>query len=51
MDVTDETFESEVIGRSAETPKVRVQWPSGHVEEWSDVAIDRWITLKEGSGR
>jgi len=39
------------LGRSAETPKVRVQWPSGHVEEWSDVAIDRWITLKEGSGR
>ena len=39
------------LGRSAETPRVRVQWPSGHVEEWSDVAIDRWITLKEGSGR
>ena len=39
------------LGRSAETPKVRVQWPSGHVEEWSDVAIDRWTTLKEGSGR
>ena len=24
--------------------------PSGRVEEWPDVAIDRWTTLREGSG-
>ncbi|MBI3493202.1 MAG: CRTAC1 family protein [Acidobacteria bacterium] len=39
------------LGRAAENVKVRVQWPSGRAEEWPDVAVDRWITLKEGSGR
>jgi hypothetical protein len=39
------------LGRSAEKPNVQVRWPNGQVEEWSDVAIDRWITLKEGTGR
>jgi hypothetical protein len=39
------------LGDSAEAPRVRVRWPSGRVEEWSDVAIDRYTTLKEGVGR
>ena len=39
------------LGDSAEAPRVRVRWPSGHVEEWSDVALDRYTTLKEGGGR
>jgi enediyne biosynthesis protein E4 len=39
------------LGRSAEIPTVRVHWPSGHVQERSDVALDRWITLKEPSER
>ena len=39
------------LGRSVEKPKVQVQWPGGGVEEWPDVAVDRWLTLKEGSGR
>jgi hypothetical protein len=39
------------LGDSAEAPRVRVRWPSGRVEEWSDVAIDRYTTLKEGAGR
>ncbi len=39
------------LGRSAEKPKVQVRWPGGQVEEWSDVVVDRWITLKEGTGR
>ena len=38
------------LGSSAEKPAVQVRWPSGKLEEWSDIAIDRWITLKEGSG-
>ena len=38
------------LGTSADAPLVRVQWPSGRVEEWPDVAIDRWTTLREGSG-
>ena len=38
------------LGTSANAPLVRVQWPSGQVEEWPDVAIDEWTTLREGSG-
>ena len=39
-----------LIGLGASAPLVRVQWPSGRVEEWPDVAVDRWTTLREGSG-
>ena len=39
------------LGTSTEAPRVRVSWPGGRVEEWSDVPIDRWTTLREGSGR
>ena len=38
------------LGDSADAPRVRVTWPSGQVEEWTDVAIDRYTTLTEGSG-
>jgi len=38
------------LGASAEVPRVRVRWPDGTLEEWSGVAVDRWTTLKEGSG-
>ena len=30
--------------------KVQVFWPGGHVEEWPDVAVDRYSTLVENSG-
>jgi hypothetical protein len=39
------------LGDSTETPGVRVLWPSGRMEEWADVPIDRWTTLMEGTGR
>jgi predicted small lipoprotein YifL len=39
------------LGGSTETPRVRVLWPSGHVEEWSEVPIDRWTTLRQGGGQ
>ena len=39
------------LGTSQEIPSVRVQWPSGRVEEWPNVALDRYTTLKEGSGQ
>jgi len=39
------------LGDSTEPPTVRVHWPSGGVEEWRDVAIDRYVTLKEGTAR
>ena len=39
------------LGDSKERPTVRVRWPSGHVEEWHDVPIDRYTTLKEGTAK
>jgi hypothetical protein len=38
------------LGTSAAAPRARVIWPSGRVEEWTDVQIDRYTTLREGSG-
>lgn len=38
------------LGSATAVPRVRVHWPSGVVEEWRDVAIDRWTTLREGTG-
>ncbi len=29
---------------------VRVRWPSGVIEEWKNTPVDRYATLKEGSG-
>jgi enediyne biosynthesis protein E4 len=39
------------LGASVERPRVRVQWPDGQAEEWTDVAIDQYTTLVKGSGR
>jgi len=39
------------LGASAEKPRVRVVWPSGRAEEWTDVVIDRYTTLREGTAR
>jgi hypothetical protein len=39
------------LGESADPITVRVVWPSGKTESWADVAIDRYTTLTEGSGR
>jgi hypothetical protein len=39
------------LGSSSERPRVQVHWLGGGVEEWTDVAIDEWTTLKRGSGR
>ena len=39
------------LGDSVETPRVRVTWPGGRVEEWTSVPIDRYTTLREGTGR
>ena len=39
------------LGASMVKPAVRVQWSGGRVEEWLDLAIDRWRTLTEGEGR
>jgi hypothetical protein len=39
------------LGNSTERPTVRVRWPSGREEEWTDVPIDRYTTLKEGTAK
>jgi len=39
------------LGASTEPPQVRVIWPSGRSEVFPQVAIDRYATLTEGTGR
>jgi len=38
------------LGDRRERPTVRVHWPDGGSEEWSDVAIDTWTVLQQGKG-
>jgi hypothetical protein len=38
------------LGASMESPRVRVLWPDGQTEEWPSIPIDRYTTLKQGSG-
>ena len=38
------------LGSSPESPTVRVTWPSGMIEEWTDLPVDRYTTLTEGTG-
>jgi enediyne biosynthesis protein E4 len=30
---------------------IRVIWPDGRDERWENVTVDRWMTLREGTGR
>jgi hypothetical protein len=39
------------LGDTTTIAKVRVEWPDEKSEEWTDVPIDRYTTLKEGEGR
>ncbi len=39
------------LGQSSKAERVRVVWPDGTTEEWKDVAVDRYTTLREGSGQ
>jgi hypothetical protein len=36
------------LGDSSAPPTVRVTWPDGRTEEWKNVPVDRYTTLKEG---
>ena len=38
------------LGQSTQSPRVRVLWPSGRTEEWTDVPVDEYTTLTEGGG-
>jgi enediyne biosynthesis protein E4 len=39
------------LGASTEPVTVRVQWPDGTLESWTNQPVDRWTTLKQGSGK
>jgi hypothetical protein len=39
------------LGESAAPVRVRVTWPGGREEMWSEVPADRYTTLREGEGR
>jgi hypothetical protein len=39
------------LGSSTAVPRIQVIWPSGRVEEWTDVPVDRYTTFREGGGR
>ena len=36
------------LGAASRVKAVRVRWPDGTVEEWNDVGIDKYFTLREG---
>jgi len=38
------------IGRTGSVSKIRAYWAGGKVEEWKDLAVNRYHTLREGSG-
>jgi hypothetical protein len=38
------------LGDRPEIAGVEVRWPGGRVERWTDVPVDRWTVLREGSG-
>jgi hypothetical protein len=39
------------LGADTRPPQVRVQWPDGTAEEFREVPIDRWTTLRQGTDR
>jgi hypothetical protein len=39
------------LGPAATVDRLEVRWPNGQEEQWSGVAVDRILTLKEGDGR
>jgi len=39
------------LGGATHVARIHVVWPDGKTEEWSDVPIDRYTTLTQGSGK
>ena len=41
-----------LVGLGGEEPvtAIRAVWPDGRAEEWTDVTVDRWTTLRQGTG-
>jgi len=38
------------LGADVEVSAVRAVWPNGLTEEWTDVPLDEWSTLRQGTG-
>ena len=38
------------LGTATRIERLEIRWPNGLEEAWTDVGIDRIVTLKEGSG-
>ena len=38
------------LGETTRIDGLEIRWPNGLEEKWTDVGIDRIVTLKEGSG-
>jgi enediyne biosynthesis protein E4 len=38
------------LGRAAAIERIEVRWPNGLEEQWAGVAVDRILSLKEGTG-
>jgi len=39
------------LGASTSVSRVIVKWPDGRSEEWPNVAVNTWTTLKQGDGK
>jgi hypothetical protein len=39
------------LGDTSKIDKIRVEWPDGTADEWTNVPVDRYTTLKQGEGR
>ncbi|HXV59365.1 MAG TPA: CRTAC1 family protein [Vicinamibacteria bacterium] len=39
------------LGKADAISAVRIRWPNGQTEEWGDIPVDRYTTLRQGEGR
>jgi hypothetical protein len=39
------------LGRSTKPVLVRAVWPNGRAEDWTDIPVNQYSTLREGSGK
>ena len=39
------------LGGVERVDSIEVRWPSGHVDRYPATAVDRYVTLTEGSGK
>jgi hypothetical protein len=39
------------LGNADKVTAIRVYWPDGQVETWSDVLVDQYTTLRQGTAQ